>query len=77
VAADVLRRAAPECRYLVTDADRRVVLVGVAVLDAEASFRIGLGDRLPPGDYTLTLLMSVNGNMTGPGINRIAFTVRR
>jgi len=25
----------------------------------------------------LTLLMSVNGNMTGPGINRIAFTVRR
>jgi hypothetical protein len=54
-----------------------VVLVGVAVLDAEASFRIGLGDRLPPGDYTLTLLMSVNGNMTGPGINRIAFTVRR
>jgi hypothetical protein len=77
VPADVLRRAAPECRYLVTDADRRVVLAGAAVLDAEASFQIGLGDRLPPGDYTLSLLMSVNGNMIGPGINRIAFTVRR
>jgi hypothetical protein len=77
VPADVLRRAAPECRYLVTDAERRVVLAGAAVLDAEASFQIGLGDRLPPGDYTLSLLISVNGNMTGPGINRIAFTVRR
>jgi hypothetical protein len=77
VPADVLRRAAPECRYLVMDADWRVVLAGAAVLDAEASFQIGLGDRLPPGDYTLSLLMSVNGNMAGPDINRIAFTVRR
>jgi hypothetical protein len=77
VPADVLRRAAPECRYLVTDADQRVVLAGAAVLEAEASFQISLGDRLPPGDYTLSLLMTVNGNMTGSDINRIAFTVRR
>ena len=77
VPADVLRRAAPECRYLVTDADGRVVLAGAAVLDAEATFQIGLADRLPPGDYTLSLLMTVNGNTTGPDINRIAFTIRR
>jgi len=75
VPAEVLRRAAPECRYLVTDADGRVALAGVAALGAEASFQIALRDRLPPGHYTLSVLMAVNGNVMNPDINRLEFGV--
>ncbi len=77
VSAEALRRAAPECRYLVTDAEGRVVRAGAAALGAEASFQIDLGERLPPGDYTLSVLMAVNGNVIDPDINRIPFAVRK
>jgi hypothetical protein len=76
VPADVLRRAAPECRYLVTDADGRAVLAGAATPGTEGSFQIDLSDRLQPGDYTLWVLLAVNGNMTGSDIRRIALAVR-
>jgi hypothetical protein len=66
-----LRRAAPECRYLVTDADGRVVLAGVATLGADAHFHIDLPDRLPAGRYILSALMAVNGNVMNPDIRRI------
>ncbi len=75
VSADVLRRAAPECRYLVTDADGRVVLAGTAGLGTEARFQIDLGDRLPSGRYTLSALVAVNGNVMNADINRIEFAV--
>jgi hypothetical protein len=75
VPADILRRAAPECRYLVTDADGRVVLAGVAALGAEASFQIDLGGRLPPGRYALSVLMAVNGNVMNADINRMELAV--
>jgi hypothetical protein len=71
----MLRRAAPECRYLVTDADGRVALAGVVPLGAEASFRIELGDRLAPGRYTLSALVAVNGNEMNADIHRIEFAV--
>jgi hypothetical protein len=75
VPADILRRATPECRYLVTDADGRVVLAGVAALGAEASFQIDLEGRLPPGRYTLSVLMAVNGNVMNADINRMESAV--
>ena len=75
VPPEVLRRAAPECRYLVTDADGRVALAGVAALGAEASFQIDLGDRLSAGRYTLSALIAVNGNVMNPDINRLEFAV--
>ena len=70
-AAADLRRAAPECRYIVTDADGRVVLAGVATLGADANFQIDLRDRLPAGRYMLSALMAVNGNVMNPDIRRI------
>ena len=42
VPAEVLRRAAPECRYIVTDENDRVVLAEVAPLGADANFQIDL-----------------------------------
>ena len=73
VPATVLKRAAPECRYVVTDADGRVALAGVAPLGADASFQIDLKDRLPPGRYTLSALIAVNGNVMNAEIHRIPF----
>jgi hypothetical protein len=75
VPAETLRRAAPECRYLVTDADGRVVLAGAATPAADASFEIDLGSRLPAGRYTVSLLVVVNGNAANAEIERLAFTV--
>jgi hypothetical protein len=77
VPADVLRRAAPECRYLVIDSNGRAVLAGAAKLGIEASFQIDLSARLPPGDYTLSILLAVNGNVIDPEVNRMPFAVRK
>jgi hypothetical protein len=71
VPATVLRRATPECRYVVTDADGRVALAGTAQLGAEASFHIDLKGRLPPGSYTLSALIAVNGNVMNAEIYRM------
>jgi hypothetical protein len=72
---DVLRRSAPECRYLVTGADGHVALAGTAGLGAEKNFEIALGDRLAPGQYVLSLVIAVNGNVTNADIHRTAFDV--
>jgi hypothetical protein len=74
VPATVLKRSAPECRYVVTDADGRVALAGAAQLGAEASFQVDLKGRLPPGRYTLSALIAVNGNVMNAEIHRIPFT---
>jgi hypothetical protein len=66
-----LKRAAPECRYLVTDADDRVVLAGTAPLGADARFQADLKDRLPAGRYTLSALIAVNGNVMNADIHRM------
>ena len=75
VQGDVLRRSAPECRYLVRGEDGHVALAGTAVLGAEKSFEIRLGDRLAPGRYALSLMIAVNGNAVNADIQRIAFSV--
>ena len=49
VPAEVLRRAAPECRYVVTDENDAVVLSEVATLGPDGNFHIDFKGRLPPG----------------------------
>jgi hypothetical protein len=71
IAPDLLKRSAPECRYLVTDGDGRVVLAGQVALAADASFTIELGGRLPAGRFTLAAQLIVNGNAMNAEIRRI------
>jgi hypothetical protein len=71
IAPDVLKRSAPECRYLVTDGDGRVVLAGQVALAADASFRIDLAGRLPAGRFALAAQIIVNNNAMNAEIRRI------
>jgi hypothetical protein len=75
IAADVLKRAAPECRYVVTDGDGRVVLAGQVALAADAGFRIDLAGRLPAGRFTLAAQLIVNANAMNAEIRRIPVEV--
>jgi hypothetical protein len=71
VSRDALKRAAPECRYVVIDDKGVVVLSGVAALDDEVTFQIDLNEKLPTGDYTMMALIAVNGNAMNATIRRI------
>jgi hypothetical protein len=70
VAADALKRAAPECRYVVLDAEGRVVLAGQVAV-ANAGCLIDLGGKLPAGQFTLLAELIVNGNAMNADIRRI------
>jgi hypothetical protein len=71
VARDVLKRAAPECRYVIIDDKGGVVLAGVVALDDEVTFQIDLNGKLPIGNYTIMALIAVNGNAMNAAIRRI------
>jgi hypothetical protein len=73
IPATMLQRAAPECRWIVTDGDGRVVLAGTAVLGPDGRFQIDLKDRLPSasGGYTVAALIAVNGNTMNAEIHRM------
>jgi hypothetical protein len=75
IAADVRKRAAPECRYVVTDGDGRVVLAGQVPLADDASFVIDLAGKLAPGSFTLAAEIIVNGNAMNAEIRRIPISV--
>jgi hypothetical protein len=75
VPADVLRRAAPECRFVVVAEDGRVALAGASPIGADASFAIDLEDRLAPGRYTLSAAIAVNGNVMNPDIHRVEVVI--
>jgi hypothetical protein len=75
VPAQVLKRSASECRYLVADEHDRVVLAGTAMLGPDTNFQIDFKDRLPPGHYTIAVLIAVNGNVMNAEIRRIPLTV--
>jgi hypothetical protein len=70
-----LRRAAPECRYVLTDAEGRVVLASTLALGADAIFQVDLKERLPVGRYTLSALIAVNGNAMNAEIYRMPLVV--
>jgi hypothetical protein len=75
IAADVLKRSAPECRYVVTDGEDRVVLAGQAPLGEDASFRIALVGKLPAGGFTLAAQIIVNGNAMNAEIKRVPIEI--
>jgi len=75
IAPDVLRRSAPECRYLVTDGENRVVLAGQIPPAEDASFSIDLTGALPPGHFTLMAQLIVNANAMNAEIRRIPVDV--
>jgi hypothetical protein len=75
VQADVLKRAAPECRYVVVDENARVVLEGNAPLGDARVFQVDLGNQLPPGRYTMLAAIAPNGNMMNAEIRRIPVVI--
>src|SRR5262249_21539484 len=62
VAAEVRRRAAPECRYSVVDAEGRIVAVGSAPPSDNWTFQVDLRGQVPAGRYTVLAQIIVNGN---------------
>ena len=75
VSPDVLKRAAPECRYMVVGAEGRVVLAGLARLADDATFQVDLKGKLPAGSYTVLAEITVNGNAMNADIQRIPVSI--
>ena len=75
VDAVVLKRAAPECRYVVLNAEGRVALAGVARPREDLTFQIEFDGKLPPGRYTVMAEIIINGNAMNPQIQRIPLVV--
>jgi hypothetical protein len=73
--AVTLRRAAPECRYIVVDADNAVALAGVVQPQEDHTFRIPLDGRVPVGNYKVIAEILVNGNGMQPEIAKVPVTV--
>jgi hypothetical protein len=75
VDATVRQRAAPQCRYVVVDADGRVALAGVVVPSEDLTFAVDLDSRLPAGRYTVMAEIIVNGNAMSAEIERIPVVI--
>jgi hypothetical protein len=75
VEPDVLRRAAPECRYTIIDEQGRAVRAGVVRPSDDATFRIDAPGRLSPGQYTVFVEIVVNANAMNPDIQRIPLVI--
>ena len=66
----LVKRAAPECRYVVIDAQGRVALAGVVRLEEDLTFRIPLDGELEPGSYTVEVEILVNNNAMNAEIEK-------
>jgi len=75
VSPDVLKRAAPACRYVVVDANDRVVLTGEARLADDSTFQIDLKGKLAAGQYTMFAEIDVNENAMNAEIKRIPIVI--
>jgi hypothetical protein len=75
IAADALKRAAPECRYVVFDGDGQAVLAGAAQPGEDRRFAIDIGSKLADGHYTLAAEIAVNANVMNAEIRRYEFAV--
>jgi hypothetical protein len=75
VSAEVLKRSAPQVRYLVTDAGGRAVLAGQVDIAGDKAFHLDLSGRLPSGRFTLLAEITVNGNAMSAAIERIPIEV--
>jgi hypothetical protein len=69
------KRASPECRYVVVDADGGIALVGVSLPREDLTFAIELDARLPAGQYTVMAEILLNGNAMNPEIERIPVVI--
>ena len=74
--AVTLRRAAPELRYMVLNAESQAVLTGAVHPQDDLTFHVELDDRLLPGRYTVLAEILVNGNAMGAAIERIPVVIR-
>jgi hypothetical protein len=75
--ATVRKRAAPECRYVVVDANGRIALIGVSLPREDLTFAIELDGRLPAGLYTVMAEIVVNGNAMNSEIEHIPVIIGR
>ena len=75
VERDVMKRAAPECRYVVVDLDGRVVLAGVAEPAEGATFQLDLAGKLSAGRYYVLAEIIVNRNAMNAEIRRIPVSI--
>jgi hypothetical protein len=75
VDAATLARAAPECRYVVVDANGRIGLAGTAHLQDDRTFAVELDGQLPAGRYTVMAEILVNGNAMSPEIEKIPVAI--
>jgi hypothetical protein len=75
VEPSVRKRAAPECRYVVVDAEGRIALAGVSLPREDLTFAVELDGRLPPGQYTVMAEILVNGNAMNLEIERIPVVI--
>ena len=71
----VLKRAAPECRYMVVNGKGEVALAGIARPQEDQTFRIELDGKLASGHYTVMVEIVVNGNAMNPEIERIPVVI--
>jgi hypothetical protein len=71
ISPDVVKRSAPQLRYLITDMEGRAVLAGQAEVGDDLLFHLDLKGRLPPGRFTLAAEIAVNGNVMRADIKRI------
>ena len=74
-ARTVLQRADPQCRYVVTNDEGKVVLAGTAALAGDLTFPVDLTGKLAAGRYTMAALIVVNGNVMNGDIRRIPVLV--
>ncbi len=75
IALDELKRAAPECRYVIFDADGQAVLAGAVRPDEDRSFTIEIGGKLADGRYTLAAEIVVNADAMNAEIGNFEFAV--
>jgi hypothetical protein len=73
--ADALRRADPQCRYVVMDESGRVVLASHVGPADDATFRLDFAGRLPAGRYTMHALIAPNSNVMNAEIRRIPIVI--
>jgi hypothetical protein len=75
IAAEVIKRSAPECRYIVLDGDGRVVLAGQVPPGDDAVFTLDLSGNLPSGRFTLLAQIVVDANAMNAEIQRIPIEI--
>jgi hypothetical protein len=72
---DALSRIAAQCRYVIIDAEGRVVRAGLAPMTDDAAFQLDFDKKLPDGTYTVLVEATVNGNAMNAEITRLSIVL--